>query len=221
MGLSTAQRTGSAIAGTIAGTLAAIAPFTGPAAPFIAGLAALVGPIAMQFQGCGQTCIEATKYADQAGAALEQIIHNYFAQPVRTASSRDAALAAVNQVILWIRNACGNPALGKAGQDCISQRVDPNACHWTASANGFHENAAGGWDYTFFGPSGSGSACFNYIKAYVEPLQNDPGVVPDPPGLGGGTTGGSSLPSLLSGSVAGIPMSILVPAALIGLAVAL
>lgn len=224
MGLSTAQRSGSAIAGSIAGILAGIAPFTGPAAPFIAGLAALVGPIAMQFQGCGQTCIQATKYADQAGQALETIVRNYFAQPIRTASSRDAALAAVNQVILWIENACSNPALGAAGERCISERVNRDACHWKASPNGFVQDGSGKWTYTPFGPNGSGSACFNYVLAYSDPIKNDPGVVPDPvpAGTGGGAgTSSASLSSLLSGSVAGVPMSILIPAALLGLAVVL
>lgn len=224
MGLSTAQRTGSAVAGGIAGILAGIAPFTGPAAPFIAALAALVGPIAMQFEGCGQTCIQASKYADQAGAALEQIVHNYFAQPVRTVSSRDAAVVAVKQVLLWIQNACGTPALGQAGADCISQRLDRNACHWKASPNGFAQDATTGkWNYTFFGANGSGSACFNYVVAYLDPIANDPGVVPDPPGLNGSgnTDLGASVSNLLSGSVGGVPMSIVLPAVLLGLAVVL
>lgn len=204
LGVSTGISTGSAIAGGAAAALAAIAPFTGPAAPFLAAAAALIGPIAKLFHGCGQTCVQATQYADQAGAALEQLLHQYFTQPVRYRSSQVAALAYIDQVFGYVQTSCGNPALGQAGQNCISQRLNPSACHWTASAPAFTKNADGSYSFTPAGRAGSGSWCFNWVTGYRDPVATDPGVVEDPPSQVVGSAL-SSVASALGLNTAGVP----------------
>lgn len=198
LGISVAQSTGSAIAGGIAGGLAAIAPFTGPAAPFLAIAAALVGPIAKLFSGCGQTCTQATQFANQAASALDQMKAAYFAQPVRYKSSQTAALSYFDQIAGWLQQACSNPALGDAGRRCISERlVHGGTAPWC--------------------PTGTGC---DWITAYRDPIANDAGVVPDPPSAAISSTVDSISNALGLGPItggAGLPDWVL-PLGLIALA---
>ncbi len=199
LGASTAISTGSQIAGGIAGALAAIAPFTGPAAPFLAIAAGLVGPIAKMFAGCGSTCTQATQFANQAASALDQMKAAYFAQPVRYKSSQTAALSYFDQIAGWLQQMCSNPALGAAGQRCISERlVHGGSAPWC--------------------PGGTGC---DWITAYRDPIANDAGVVPDPPSAAIAGTVDSITNALGLGpsSGAGLPDWVL-PAALIGFALA-
>jgi hypothetical protein len=175
VGASTAQSTGSAIAGAAAGTLLAIAPFTGPAAPFIAAAGVLIGPILKMFSGCGATCTQATTIANQAEVALEQLVNQYFAQPVRYKSAQTAALSAIQQVFTALQTSCSSPSLGTAGQNCINQRLNASACQWRSSPYSFN-----GCTYTPAGPNGSGTSCWNWIVGYYNPIANDPCVVDDP-----------------------------------------
>lgn len=197
VGAATAQGTGSTIAGIAAGTLEAIAPFTGPAAPFVAAAGALIGPIVKLFSGCGATCTQATTYANQAETALQELVRQYFAQPIRYRSSQTAALAAINQVFAALQTSCSNPALGKAGQNCISQRLVASACQWKASPDSFS-----GCTYTPFGSAGSGSACWNWVVGYYNPIANDPCVVPDPV-----TNAATAALSAMAGSGLGVSLS--------------
>ena len=76
-------------------TLLQAAPLTGPAAPFV-GLAGAIADLFASFGiggGCGQTCIETSQWANQAGALLDQNIAAYFAIPApRPKSAQQAAL---------------------------------------------------------------------------------------------------------------------------------
>ena len=192
-GAAAAISSGSNVVGSISGGLMAAAPFTGPAAPFVAAAGALVAAAAKLFAGCGQTCIQATQYADQAGQIAQQIHDLYFAQPVRTASMQQTALANVQQIIGWLNQMCSNPALGSAGQRCISERiVRGGTAPWC--------------------PNPGNKGC-DWYTTIVDPIANDPGVVPDP--------AGASLLSSVgvnpSTTVAGIPLEkLLIPAALLG-----
>jgi hypothetical protein len=127
LGVSTAESTGSKVAGgiaagmmTTAGILAAVPGGQIPAA-VIAGIAALVGPIANQFKGCGQTCIVTSQFANQVQDAAEQVNTTYWASPVRTVSVQKAALDAMNQLWQWLVAHCQSVG-GQGGAQCVADR---------------------------------------------------------------------------------------------------
>lgn len=141
--------------------LMTIAPYTGPAAPFIAaaaGIADLVGAAFKLFSGCGQSCVLSSQYADQAEAILNNLTQSYFATPIpRPASFQANAEQSVQQILNWLQQMCSNPQLGAAGQRCISERlVEGGTAPWCPTHTG----------------------C-DWITAYYRPIANDPNVVPD------------------------------------------
>lgn len=116
------------ITSVVGGGLLTAAPFTGPAAPFVAiagAVAELLGAIGIG-NGCGQTCIAATEYANQFATLIQQNKDAYFSVPApRPKSVQTQALA--NFDALWNGlisvQACGNPSLGDPGKRCISERA--------------------------------------------------------------------------------------------------
>jgi len=187
----------TAISSTLGGTAAsilALSPATGPAAPFVAAAAALVGIIGNLFHGCGNTCIQATQYANQAGAQLDTLKAQYFALPVpRPYAAQQAYLQAVTQIVNWLQQMCGNPALGAAGQRCISERlVRGGTAPWCPTHTG----------------------C-DYWSTFYDPVANDPDVAPPPSPAAAATSSvtsaiSSALPASVSGlltaSVFGLPL---------------
>lgn len=161
----------ASLTGVLIGALAAI-PIAGPIAAAVAGVGILLANV---FAGCGDTCVEATKLANEAEPLLLQNLQTYLSAPTRYASFQAAALN--NYDLTWnaLVSGCSNPQLGAAGQACISDR-QRGACHYQTSP--------GGWDadgtYTYPGAAGSGSACWNWFVGYRDPIANDPNVVPDP-----------------------------------------
>lgn len=160
------------VGGIQAGILTA-APFTGPAAPIVAAIGALIGPIASLFKGCGQSCTQATQYADAAAEAFEQVSQLYWAQPVRTRAMQQAALDGISGVMEQMRQACSNPQLGAAGQRCISERLTR-----TGTPPGCKSNYVAPVPGGFPGIK-QGAPC-NAYTYYIDPISNDPGVVADP-----------------------------------------
>jgi hypothetical protein len=204
-GAATAISTGSSVAGAIAGGLLAAAPFTGPAAPFVAALGLIVGPIAKLFAGCGQTCIQATTYANQAGNGFDQILNLYYAQPVRTVSMQQAALQNIQQIISWLQQACASPSLGAAGQRCISERLTPTGTPPGCVTSYGAPMTAGDPGYA------AGLPC-NVYTFYLKRIAGDTAVVPDsavsssPSSAAGG--------AIIPGTIAGVPVqNLLLPAA--------
>lgn len=217
MGATTAQIAGSAVTSAfdIAGAALAMTGVGAPIGALVAAVGSLLGPIIATFNGCGATCTQASQYANQAEQALEQVIALYMAQPVHYASAQSATLAQIQQVINALQTACSNPALGKAGQDCISGRLVRGACAYKVAPFGWTQDSSGNWKYVPSGPNGSGSTCWNWIVGYYDPIANDPTVVPDPV-----SSPLSTLSSLFSsGPVAG--QSNLLPIALMAGAVLL
>ena len=180
------------------------------AAPFLA-LGGAIAEMLASFgvgSGCGQTCVLSSDFANEASAKLDQNIQMYFALPIpRPASAQAAAVANVQTIFNWVQQQCGNPQLGQAGQDCISQRLDPNACHWKALPPSYPGEPAA-------------DDCWNWVNGYLYPIQNDPNVVPDAmlavpssssplstdvlgPSSGGASESGATLsPWLLAGAAA-------------------
>lgn len=120
-GAATAIGTGSKVAGGIAAGLETLAPFTGPAAPFVAALGAIVGPIATMFKGCGVTCQQTTDIANKVADAAGQITHAYWGQSVRTQSMQAAAVAALQQLYQYLIQNC-QAIGGRGGQQCVADR---------------------------------------------------------------------------------------------------
>lgn len=152
-GITTGLITGSPLRGAVAAagaTIATLAPLAGPFAPLVAGFGAAVTLFANMFHGCGPTCVQATQLANQAQQIWQQIKDQYFAMPVRHVSDQQAALNAMDQVWVWLKDSCNQPALADAGQRCWTERQ----CN----------------------PNGK----FSWCPSFRDPVANDPAVLPDP-----------------------------------------
>jgi hypothetical protein len=172
--IANAAASAASTTGVLIGVLAGI-PVAGPIAAAIAAVGVLLANV---FSGCGQTCVQASNLANQAEPLLLQNLQTYLSAPVRYASMQAAALN--NFALTWnaLTQACSNPALGSAGQACISDR-QAGACHYQTSPGGWSQ-VNGTWQYTYPGAAGSGSTCWNWFVGYHDPIANDPGVQPDP-----------------------------------------
>lgn len=198
---STVAAGGTAATATVLGISALVVPVIGAA---IAGLIAIGIALANTFKGCGQTCIAATSYANQVEPILQQNLQTYINSPVRTVSMQAAAVNNYNTAIAALQQACGQPALGAAGKNCIDERINASSCQWKASPGGWSGDCPG--TYQGYGASGSGSACVNWVILYLDPIQNDPCVQPDSVLS---TSSGSGVVSS-SGDVLGLPAPLVI-----------
>jgi hypothetical protein len=213
----------SAGASATAAILVAMGTIGGPVGAIIAGIAGLGVAIANAFAGCGQTCVEATSIANQVEPILDQNLQTYMSAPVHYASLQAAAVNNFNTAWSSLVSACSNPQLAAAGQHCVSDRQS-GACTWKASPGGWTQGSDGAWTYTPWGAAGSGTACWNWFVGYLDPIQNDPTVVPDPVAPGSTVSAGllSDVGINANTTIAGIPISdLLLPAAIVLAAVLL
>lgn len=162
-----------------AAILVAFGAITGPVGLAIGAIVGIAPLIVKLFSGCGQTCTQATQYANQVEPILNQNLQAYISSPVRTVSMQQAAINNYNTAIASLKQACGQAALGSAGQNCIDERVNASSCQWKASPGGWVQNSDGTCTYTPWGASGSGNSCWNWVIGYYNPIANDPCVVPD------------------------------------------
>src|SRR5271166_1888844 len=138
------------------------------AVPFIgAGIAvaAALAQYLIKNSGCGQTCIQTSQWANQAAAALQQVLDGYFTGP-RTASNQALALQAFDQTWAQLVKLCSDPQWGDAGKRCISDR-QRGACTWKQA-----------YAPVYPGEPASGE-CWNWFNGYRDPIANDSGVQPD------------------------------------------
>jgi hypothetical protein len=157
--------TGAATTVTILHALSIGLFASGPITAAIGGLIAVGGLIASMFHGCGQTCVVATQDANKIGALLDQNQQAYMSAPVHYKSLQQAALNNITTLMAALQQACGDPALGKAGQRCISERLVRRSCPSTLD-----DSNMGGGKIPF---------C-DYYSVFYDPIANDPNVVPDP-----------------------------------------
>lgn len=147
--------------GILAGLHAVIGgvALAGPVGAAIAGVIAVGSLIAtMFFNGCGETCVRASQDADKYGALAQKNLQAYMSSPVHYASLQAAALNNFDTLLNALQTACSDPALGAAGQRCISERlVKGNPAPWCPTKTG----------------------C-DWITTMRDPIANDPNVVPDP-----------------------------------------
>jgi len=209
-------------AATTTSLLVALGAITGPVGAVIGGLIAVGGLIASAFKGCGQTCIAASNIANQVEPYLKQNLQTYLAAPVHYASLQAAALN--NFMTAWsaLTQACSNPQLQSAGQNCISDRAQ-GSCSYHTSPGGWQQTN-GVWNYVYPGANNSGSACWNWWVGYHDPIADDPTVVPDPAPAASSASqsaGGSILSTIgvsPTTQVFGVPLSALAIPALLVLA---
>ena len=193
------------------GVLASIAPATGPGAPFVsaaAGLIDLAGQVANLFHGCGQTCIQATQIVNQVEPYLLQNSETYFTNPNRTTGDQQNAIATFNAIKAIVVQNCGNPALGPAGQNCISDRF----------GNGMDQNSSQCWvptDPNAYPPYGSvkypAGRCWTWTMAYLDPIVED-----IPPGGAGPATLSTAPGSSSSTAAVASSLSSYMPLLLVG-----
>jgi len=143
---------GTAIMGSAGSTLLTIAPLTGVAAPFVAlagSITQLLAAVGIG-SGCGQACIAATSYANQAEVLLRQNLSMYqaIATP-RPQSVQQAALANFDKIWTGLQVSCAGVP-GGAGQRCIGDR-QAGACHFKDSSGN----------------------CWNWFMGYRDPIAND------------------------------------------------
>ena len=128
-------------------------------------MAATLGIELILNSGCGQTCIIASNWANNAATLLEQNIKAYFALPApRTAEQKAQSLANFDNVWNYLTQQCGNPQLGNAGVRCIQDRM-AGACTW-------HQTG----QPEFPGQPNMGE-CWNWFNSFRDPIANDPAVV--------------------------------------------
>lgn len=174
---------GAAVSAATAIGSAAGGPLGGAIASSIAQIGVLISDL---WSGCGASCTEAADLANQTEALLQENLAQYMSAPVHYQSLQQAAIANFNTAWNALLQGCGNPQLGTAGQNCISQRQN-GACAYRTSPGGWSNGV-----YQNPGANGSGSTCWNWFVGYLDPIQNDPTVVADP------VPGAAELSSLFS-----------------------
>lgn len=207
-GISTANQTGSVVAGSVAGGLALAAaldpePFSKAA---LAIGAALTGIITKMAQGCGQTCVDASNYVNEAEPYFVENVANYANGP-RTRSLQAQALANFDTAFNALVQTCQRIG-GAGGMNCVKDRT-AGSCKWKATP--WRWNADG--SYTPAGQAGSGSQCWNWVYGYRDPIAQDPFVQPDSILGSAGSAITDTINSLLGGTgvtggstaLAGIP----------------
>jgi hypothetical protein len=171
--------TGVTLTTSILGALGSTMTVLGLALPVVgAAIAALIGigiAVANLFKGCGVTCTEATAYANQADTLMVQNVTAYTSSSIRYVSMQQAALNTFDTTWAALQQACGQSAIGAAGQRCITDRQE-GACTWKASQGGWNADGT----FTPWGAAGSGDVCWNWFVGMRDPIANDPFVQPDP-----------------------------------------
>jgi hypothetical protein len=179
---------------------AAGSSLAGPIGLAITGAITLGVALYNVFKGCGETCTEATSYVQQIGPILTQNLANYLAAPIHTASLQAAALNNFDTAMNALLAACGQAALGQAGQHCV-EAFEQGACVYKTSPGGWQQDAQGNWSYQYPGANGSGQTCWNFYVGFRDPIANDPTVVPDSVITSTSTTGTSTTGTPSGGAV--------------------
>ena len=187
------------VLGISGAALSAAVPFIGPALM----AATLLVQYLVANSGCGQTCIETSEWANQAAAALQQVLDGYFALPApRTKTQQALAVANCQTIMNQLRAICSQSGTGNAGKRCISDRLDASACTWKQTQAPVYPGEP------------KVGECWNWINGYLGPIKADP-VVPDPTTSVSGeiaslesATGGSLLPLLMMGGLVALAVSL-------------
>ena len=135
-------------------SLMAIAPFCGPAAPFVMMAAVFLQALAAfgVGEGCGVTCIQATSIVNQAEPYMQANVDAYESGDI----DQKTAQTAFKAIWLSVQSSCGQIP-GAAGQNCVSERKD-GSCKWKQA------------DPPKYPGQPNQGECFNWFNAYWNPL---------------------------------------------------
>ena len=193
--MSTPRYIGRRQLGFAAAAAAPLIAGSGPAAPFVA-VALLAAPVVAKLlqnvgKGCGQSCVLTSDAANQIEEKLKANVAAYMASG-RTKAEQAAAIAVFQAYWNALVEYCGKPEFQstKAGRNCIDDRKD-GACTWK-----------------------QGGQCWNWWTGYYWPIAND---AAKPDSASGVTPGGTTQ---TAAGTPDDPTRYLIPAALIGLALA-
>lgn len=143
--------------GTILGLTATAVPVIGAA---LSAATMLVSSL-VKNSGCGVTCVQTSSWANQAAAALQQVMDAYFSLPApRTEAQKVVAIANFNTIWQQLKTACGQAGTGNAGVRCITDR-QAGACVWKQK-----------YAPTYPGQPEIGE-CWNWFNGYLAPIQQD------------------------------------------------
>ena len=127
----------------------AVIPVAGPFVALAGAVTDLLASVGVG-KGCGQTCITASNYANQAETLLKQNLSAYMALPSpRPQSAQQAAMNNFQQIWNGLVTACAGVP-GTAGQNCVADRQQ-GACKWKDSSGN----------------------CWNWFIGYRDPIAND------------------------------------------------
>lgn len=156
-------------------TAGAVIPVAGPFVALAGAVTELLASVGVG-KGCGQTCITASNYANQAESLLKQNLSAYMALATpRAQSAQQAALNNFQQIWNGLVTACAGVP-GTAGQNCVTDRQQ-GACKWK-DANG---------------------QCWNWFIGYHDPIANDTQTYND--SISGAT--GTAATGLIASAVGG------------------
>lgn len=133
--------------------------------------------------------IAATHIVDQIEIQLNQLEAAWQALPAdqKTRTNQAAFLELIDAALNKVQQGCSNPALGTAGQNCISERlIHGGPAPWC--------------------PNPGHTGC-DWITAYRDPIANDPNVIPDSVAsspVGSVTSGIDTAVSSVSSALGGI-----------------
>ncbi len=184
---------------TTGGVVAAIPGLQLPGA-IIAAVGALTSLVGGLFKP-DITKIQATNIVNQIEAqTLKPMLASWQALPAsqKTVSMQAHYLNIFDQAWNAVRQACSNPALGEAGQACISDRIE-GSCHWTVDGQT---------------PGQPPTNCGNWFVWFRYPIANDPNVIPDPV-ASGGSIFDSGGPSIFDGGSIGSMLTGISPLAVV------
>lgn len=126
----------AAVAGAFTPQIAALVSLSVPVVGVaIAGITLALTAIFMR-KGPKQKEL-ATEAVNQVSDLMTKNLNEYLAGP-RTAESQTVALANFDAAWAWLisQDGCGNPALGSAGQRCISERQRGGSAPWCPTGTG-------------------------------------------------------------------------------------
>jgi len=201
LGQSTQQIGGYVSAGTsIAAGLLALSPAAGPAAPFVALAGVITALITSLIGKPNEYKIATTNVVNQLEPYFQQNVNTWLALPAsqKTQSAQAAAISNFNQLWAAVEQYCGQIATeniqgssgsgASASQACIGDREQGSCIFKTAIPVGWQGTTfepstnTSGWNVWNGTNNSKAGSCWNWFIGYLDPIQNDPNVIPDPVG---------------------------------------
>lgn len=145
----------------------------GPIGAVIGGLVALGFGLANVFSGCGQTCVQASNYANAAEEKLNALLNQWNSAPIHTPAMQAIYLTIVVGVFNALCQACGDGS--SAGQRCINERLIQGApAPWCPTVTGCD------WVTTYYLPVANATDIVAPVQSSLPPATINPNPNPSP-----------------------------------------